>query len=132
MSVSSYKARQEVLVVPRKNQEADPAENSPEAGMEEGRQRAEVEENQAPADAQATSESQEEVEERKAEDVFEVKVNPKLGKYMPESVDIDGKLFFSDLTRNRLEGTQFLNDVEYDEIKDVKESESGLQYIVKK
>jgi hypothetical protein len=113
-----------------------------EAAMEEGRERAEVDNAQDQTDlaakeesgkAQDQAEAQEaQDEERQPSEVFEVKVNPALGKHTPESVEIDGKVFYTDASRNRAEGTSLLNDLEYESISSVKEAESNKQYIVKK
>jgi hypothetical protein len=113
-----------------------------EAAMEEGRERAEVDNAQDQTDlaakeesgkAQDQAEAQEaQDEERQPSEVFEVKVNPALGKHTPESVEIDGKVFYTDASRNLAEGTSLLNDLEYESISSVKEAESNKQYIVKK
>jgi hypothetical protein len=115
-----------------------------EAAMEEGRERAEVDNAQDQTDLAAKAESgkaQDEAEasgaeaqdeERQPSEVFEVKVNPALGKHTPESVEIDGKVFYTDASRNLAEGTSLLNDLEYESISSVKEAESNKQYIVKK
>jgi hypothetical protein len=113
-----------------------------EAAMEEGRERAEVDNAQDQTDLAAKAESgkaQDEAEAQEAQDeerqpseVFEVKVNPALGKHTPESVEIDGKVFYTDASRNLAEGTSLLNDLEYESISSVKEAESNKQYIVKK
>lgn len=122
--------------------EADPNENSVEGGVEEGKQRAEVDNSAEATDEQAKAQeadeateaqaASEEDEERQPKEIFEVKVNPALGIYAPSSVEIAGKVFFTDAARNRSEGTELLNDLEYEEISSAKEPESGKQYIVKK
>lgn len=127
--------------------EADPNQNSVEGGIEEGNQRAEVDKPAEATDEQAQAQeaqgqgadeateaqrTSEEDEERQPTEIFEVKVNPALGIYAPSSVEIAGKVFFTDAARNRSEGTELLNDVEYEEISSAKEPESGKQYIVKK
>ena len=131
--------------MPRKKVEGDAVE----AGMEEGRlraeagegqpQEAEVQEAQGVSDEEAAktnhdalSDEQKAFLENAASELVEVKLNPSLGISAPSSVSIGDKLFYADATRNAAEGTTVITDVEYDEIKDVKEPETGLQYVVKK
>jgi hypothetical protein len=113
--------------VPRKN----PNKNTEEAGMEEGKQRAEAEDSQESQDEEAEA-AQAQAEAEAAAQVVEVQVNPALGVYAPAQVDISGRLFYMDRTENLAKGTPVLSSEDYDQVKEAKEPETGLQYIVKK
>lgn len=117
-----------------------------EAGMAEGRERSQtdsVDEAKAPAkgnEANAAETNYDALSDEQrafleeasdAGEVIQVKMNPSLGVSAPHKVDIDGKVFYSDPGLQRAEGTTEISEKEYEAISGVKESETGLQYIVK-
>ena len=69
-------------------------------------------------------------EERVPSAFYEVQVNRALR--FTDRVSVGGNLFYYDNTVNREQGTWVLDDVQYEDIKSLKDPETGLQYIVRK
>lgn len=110
--------------------------NSEEVVSNEGVERAQADNDQdrtEAQDGQAQVQGQEadraEAEEVQASEAFAVELNPKL--YAMNMVQLNGRDFYSDKDLNRSKGTSVLSDVEYEELKNMKDPETGLQYVVK-
>lgn len=110
--------------------------NSEEVVSNEGVERAQADNDQdlrSPEAQDGQVQGQEadraEAEEAQASEAFAVELNPKL--YAMNMVQINGRDFYSDKDLNRSKGTSVLSDVEYEELKNMKDPETGLQYVVK-
>lgn len=91
--------------------------------------------------AQETKEQEKQVEEQEAQalaeqeptEFYSVKVNPALPFTDRVSIYVSGesKIFYADETRNRDEGTPVVDDVQWETIKEAKDPDEGVAYIVK-